>query len=453
MITNGSFKQHVLGSFGGGLPRKVLVALSGGVDSMCLAYLLSRYRDEHQKDMEISAVTIDHGYRDGSRKEAMQVGEVVKQWGVDHYIRSLTYSEGDVKSISNFEEVARKKRYEAFQKMCLESGIRSVLLAHNLNDQLETFLQRLQQNSSLFGLVGLKQQAHLPVMPKAPTSVVEPIQVLRPLLAFDKLEIIGTCRSNGIRWFEDPTNSDPQLTKRNAFRYLINKEIPARVQTGDTLLGSLLLREELVGTHQEVVQFTSMLEQRIKFRMNYLEANNLIAHDHAKARVEISFPAPWVSEPSDQLLLSRLLYLVLYPYSSIKHYHWAYAKLERRAVPQFQQWYKLNPSSRLTLTYLNLLMAARVNNNFVTISFSRQPLLAEDIDRTTLDTSITQEWSDWILFDRRFWLKLRSLLGPQKIKLIPYTPKYQNLILHIPTINTGNTIASECFLKENLYVI
>ncbi|KAK7679334.1 hypothetical protein QCA50_017550 [Cerrena zonata] len=150
-------------------------------------------------------------------------------------------------------------------------------------------------------------------MPKAPTSVVEPIQVLRPLLAFDKLEIIGTCRSNGIRWFEDPTNSDPQLTKRNAFRYLINKEIPSRVQTGDTLLGSLLLREELVGTHQEVVQVTSMLEQRIKSRMNYLEANDLITHDHAKARVEISFPAPWVSKPSDQLLLSRLLYLVSIP--------------------------------------------------------------------------------------------------------------------------------------------
>lgn len=118
MIETSVFKSLLAKCFRNGVvPNKVLIALSGGVDSVCLTYLLSQYRDLYNPDLKIHAVTIDHGYREGSSDEAKAVGDLVNKWGVQHNVIPLDYKNRSVHLITNFEEVARTMRYEAFRNL------------------------------------------------------------------------------------------------------------------------------------------------------------------------------------------------------------------------------------------------------------------------------------------------------------------------------------------------
>lgn len=409
MISNEVFKNLLGLVFGSNLPHKILVALSGGVDSVCLTYLLCQYRDQFQPDIEISAVTVDHGYRRGSNKEAHAVGDLVRPWGVNHRVKVLQYSQ-QIGEISNFEEVARTKRYELFQELCHREKINDILLAHNLNDQLETFLQRLQQNSSLYGLGGLRVKSGLPVPAMRPEDVK--IHVWRPFLEFDKADIIDTCKNNGISWFEDYTNKDSDLTKRNYFRYLINEVIP---QHQDKY--SIISKESLIDTKQKIAEANQLIKSKASDMLLQLKQNFAIELDKSIGSLRINFPRQDLKE-DNIIVLSRLLYDLIYPISSVKHYHWSYAKVERKLIPQVISWLK-SPEKPLSLTYLNLAVNCTLRDELVMTAFTRQPLLKEDIARESVTITIDETWTKWFFFDRRYWLRFKTP-RTQTIQLVPY---------------------------------
>lgn len=416
MITNEVFRGHLKQVFGSSLPHKILVALSGGVDSVCLTYLLCQYRDQFQPDLQISAVTIDHGYRPGSNKEAHDVGQLVKPWGVDHKVKVLVYGR-KVGEISNFEEVARNKRYEYFQDICRKDSISDVLLAHNLNDQLETYLQRLQQNSSFYGLLGLRVKSSLPVPSQRPEDAR--IHAWRPFLEFDKADIINTCKANGISWFEDYTNKDADLTKRNHYRHLINEVIP---QCNDKY--SVISKQSLIDTKREIADVNRLIAARASDILMELRENFAIEMDKSIGSLTIRFPSSIFNE-DNIIVLSRLIYDLIYPISSVKHYHWSYAKIERKLLPQIVLWLQA-PQKPLCLTYLNLAINCKLDEDTVVATFSRQPLLKEDIARESVITTIDENWSDWILFDRRYWLRFKTP-RTQAIQIVPYHPDLYKL--------------------------
>ena len=98
--------------------QKVAVALSGGPDSMLLTWFLLQCK------FEIYAITIDHKYRPESSREALSVYERVKNWNLNHIIKSLDYPAGvDPTKLNNFEEIARGKRYEAMAQVCYDKDI------------------------------------------------------------------------------------------------------------------------------------------------------------------------------------------------------------------------------------------------------------------------------------------------------------------------------------------
>ena len=137
------------------------------------------------------ALTVDHGLREESRKEAEYVAEVMKKYGIEHHI--LTW-EGE-KPISGVETIAREARYDLLQKWCAEHMVRTLAVGHHRRDQAETFLMRLQRGSGLFGLSGI-----------LPVSYRGWLKIIRPQLNDDPDDLRDYLKERKIKWVEDPSN-------------------------------------------------------------------------------------------------------------------------------------------------------------------------------------------------------------------------------------------------------
>lgn len=175
----------------------IALALSGGPDSMALLHLLS-----HHSDIKtIHAITIDHGLRKDSAKEAKTVAGWVKGWpGVEHHILKWT----GTKPEAAIMEKARTARYDLMAKWCAKHKISELWLGHNQTDQAETFLFRLAKGSGLDGLGAMKQkQAY-----KNTT-----LNLLRPLLGVAKKDLLQYCITNDVPHVQDPTNVNQKYAR------------------------------------------------------------------------------------------------------------------------------------------------------------------------------------------------------------------------------------------------
>ena len=130
-------------------PPALAVAVSGGADSMALTLLAADWAAARRGS--IVALTVDHRLRNESRAEAKQVAAWLAARGIEHKILAWT---GE-KPSSDVQAAAREKRYELLEDWCRRQGILHLLVAHNLDDQAETFLLRLGRGSGLYGLSGM----------------------------------------------------------------------------------------------------------------------------------------------------------------------------------------------------------------------------------------------------------------------------------------------------------
>ena len=144
--------------------KKVAVAVSGGADSMALALLLNE-----QTNSKLIAITVDHGLREESAREAKQVKKWLEKYDIEHHILKW---EGDKKN-SNIQFEARTARYQLMCDFCKKNDIQLLLVAHNLQDNAETLLMRIMRGSGVDGLSAI-----------ADATKINNIEVLRPLLMF-----------------------------------------------------------------------------------------------------------------------------------------------------------------------------------------------------------------------------------------------------------------------------
>lgn len=181
----------------------IAVGVSGGADSMALAFLLKDWAASN--NIRLHALTVDHGLR----AEAAEEAKTVKNIMIEHDFTHETLKFDDAIGDTRIQETAREKRYDAFSAYCKAHHIRHLFLAHHLDDQFETLLMRLAHGSGLKGLCGMTQE-----------RIADGIILVRPLLNISKNELINFCRDNQIEWIEDPSNNDTNydrvLIRQNA---------------------------------------------------------------------------------------------------------------------------------------------------------------------------------------------------------------------------------------------
>ncbi|MEJ2121508.1 MAG: tRNA lysidine(34) synthetase TilS [Alphaproteobacteria bacterium] len=174
----------------------VAVALSGGADSMALALLAGRWTQD--EGGAATAITVDHGLRSGSAKEARTVATWCRDLGLAHVI--LTWA--GAKPASGIQSAARAARYDLLGAWCRENRVLHLLTAHHLEDQAETVLLRLGRESGPDGLAAMPAVSEYPQF-----------RLLRPLLDTPKMALEATLVAANQAWLEDPSNLDPAHTR------------------------------------------------------------------------------------------------------------------------------------------------------------------------------------------------------------------------------------------------
>lgn len=179
----------------------VICALSGGVDSTALAIALHKYTPGH--DINMIAVTVDHGLREESTREAQHVGRWCEQIGIRHIIATIKDAPPQT---GNTQSWARERRYAALEDISRQHGNAPIMLAHHMDDQAETVIMRLARGSGIDGMGGMSAYTEH-----------DGILRVRPFLRITKAELREYVIQAGHKWVEDASNGNMSYT-RNRLR-------------------------------------------------------------------------------------------------------------------------------------------------------------------------------------------------------------------------------------------
>ncbi|MBX3168441.1 MAG: tRNA lysidine(34) synthetase TilS [Candidatus Eremiobacteraeota bacterium] len=173
------------------LDAPVLVACSGGSDSLALLYLL------REQGRPLLVAHLDHAARPDSHRPADSLERLCRDWGIPFYRRRLQVERWARRYGMSWEAMARELRYHWLSRLARGRGA-LLVTAHTLDDQAETFLLRLVQGTTLSGLAGIQARNS---------------RLCRPLLGWTRRQLQAELRARGVEWFEDPGNQDPRFPR------------------------------------------------------------------------------------------------------------------------------------------------------------------------------------------------------------------------------------------------
>ena len=176
----------------------LVIAVSGGPDSVALMWLLARWRKALARGPRLVAVTVDHGLRPEAAAEAREVKRLARTLALEHRTRQWM---GE-KPTSGVPAAAREVRYGLLAEVARAVGATHILTAHTRDDQAETLLMRLLRGS---GIAGLSAMARI--------TERDGLSLARPLLDVAKSQLTATLKRAEIGFADDPTNRDMAFTR------------------------------------------------------------------------------------------------------------------------------------------------------------------------------------------------------------------------------------------------
>ena len=186
--------------FPGDLPQRLLVAVSGGGDSLALLHLLHRLLGPER----LEAATVDHGLRPEAAAEAFMVARHSAALAIPH--TTLHWRDHEP---GNLQDTARRARFRLLADHALSRGIAHVALGHTADDQAETVLMRLARASGADGLAAMR-----------PARTQHGVTFLRPMLAMTRADLRAFLTRHDIQWAEDPSNANDSFDRIKARRLL-----------------------------------------------------------------------------------------------------------------------------------------------------------------------------------------------------------------------------------------
>ena len=220
----------------------MLVAVSGGVDSMVLLHLLHGLSTTHAWRLVVSH--FNHQLRGRSsdaderlvRREAARLGLRCRVGRGD--VRAVAKREG-----ISIEMAARRLRHEFLARAARATGARVIALAHHADDQVELFFLRLLRGAGSDGLAGMRWSN--------PSPADAQMMLVRPLLEVSKVSLQEFARSEGLRWREDATNRSTDVLRNRVRQDLL----PLLVKNYQPALGKVVLRTmTMLGSEAECIE-------------------------------------------------------------------------------------------------------------------------------------------------------------------------------------------------------
>ncbi len=216
---------------------KLLVAVSGGIDSMVLGDLVLK------TNLNFAVAHCNFQLRG---KDSEEDEEFVKTYcdqnNIPFFTKKFEVKEFKESGNSSTQMAARELRYKWFNELICEHSFDYLLTAHHLNDSLETFFINLSRGTGIQGLTGIKN---------------EESKILRPLLPYSKTEILNYAVENNLVWREDKSNSETDYT-RNKIRHhivpILEEIHPQFLQNFSNTLEFLNSENQIIHQHIELIK-------------------------------------------------------------------------------------------------------------------------------------------------------------------------------------------------------
>ena len=214
--------------------EKIVLAVSGGPDSICMLDILNDIKNDETIDMnfEIIVAHVNHMIRKEAEEDAKYVKKYCEEKQIEFYSKSI-----DVQKMANnnkigLEEAGRKARYDFFDEILEKTNAQKIAIAHNKNDKVETVLMHILRGSGINGQKGIEPKRG---------------KYIRPLIECERNEIEEYCNEKNLQPRIDKTNFENEYTRnkvRNLLIPYIQKEFnPNLIQTIDRL-SNLVAEEE-----------------------------------------------------------------------------------------------------------------------------------------------------------------------------------------------------------------
>jgi tRNA(Ile)-lysidine synthase len=260
------------------LPQRCLVGVSGGIDSVALLHAL--VSTGHRPIV----LHFDHGWRQDSAQDAAFVRKLAKNVGLQFILGKAPAR------LKKTEQSARQARWAFFQKAAKRTGLNDLVLAHNADDQVETFLLQLLRGGGS-GIRGMRS-----------TNMLYSLVIHRPWLRVWRQEILDYSLKNAITWREDSTNVDTALL-RNRLRHKLlpylkehfSKDAPEALWRAAEILGAesewldSIIADSSVDTRAERLRLKTLnglpVAQTRRILRNWLHARGItdLSFDHIEA--------------------------------------------------------------------------------------------------------------------------------------------------------------------------
>ena len=207
----------------------IVIAVSGGPDSMALLNLLNVIKKE--KNIKIICAHVNHNLRKESKAEAKMVKDYCKQ-------KNIIYEYMEIKEYKgNTENYAREKRYEFFENLLKKYNSKYLFTAHHGDDLIETVIMRLIRSSSLKGYSAFSE-----------ITEKKDYKIYRPLITKTKEEIFNYVKNNNLPYAIDKTNDSDFFTRNRIRKYILPR-----------------LKEENKNVHLKFLEFSKTLNETEKY--------------------------------------------------------------------------------------------------------------------------------------------------------------------------------------------
>ena len=183
--------------------KKFALAVSGGSDSLCLAYFSKIYSSEFGN--KIYVLIVDHKLRKESYKEALKVKNILRKRKISSKILRW---KGAVPN-KNIQKNARDMRYSLIYNYCKKENIKYLITAHHEDDQIENFFIRLFRGSGLTGLSSMSTK----------TKYNEKLKIIRPFLNLNKIDLKYVTLNYFKTYIKDPSNEDEKFLRVRIRKY------------------------------------------------------------------------------------------------------------------------------------------------------------------------------------------------------------------------------------------
>ena len=241
-----AFKNEIKSQFPYLCNSKILLAISGGVDSVALAHLCQTAK------LDFTLAHCNFNLRN-EESDADQdfVAALAKKLNVALFVENFDTEQYAKDNSLSIQMAARDLRYEWFEELRLKHDFDFILTAHHANDSLETFFINLIRGTGLEGLSGINADSNY---------------IIRPLLNFSRKEILAYAEENNISWREDSTNASTKYL-RNKIRHEL---VPVFEEINPQFLETFLKTQSHLKENEELIEdYLSLLYPKIVGKTEY----------------------------------------------------------------------------------------------------------------------------------------------------------------------------------------